>query len=145
MTPPGEEYPFLPRDPGHGDVSLVPMLPLALTGTKSMPVTGLLDSGATVNVLPYSVGLQLGAAWEDPHPVLHLTGNLAKTEAKGLRLLASVGSFVPVQLVFAWAKTDEIPLLLGQVNFFLEFDVCLYRARKVFQIRPKQTGSDAAP
>jgi len=58
-------YPFVERDPRSGVASLSPMLPitLALDGTesKSVSVAGLLDSGATVNVLPYSVGVQLGA------------------------------------------------------------------------------------
>jgi len=42
-----------------------------------------------------------------------------------------------VRLAFAWAKTDTVPLILGQVNFFLEFDVCLFRSRAVFEVRSK--------
>ena len=58
-------------------------------------------------MLPYSVGQQLGAAWETQHPPIHLSGNLASIEAKGLLLSAQVDSFPPVQLVFAWARTDD--------------------------------------
>ena len=52
--------------------------------------------------------------------------------------------FPAVRLAFAWAKTDAVSVLLGQVNFFMEFDVCFYRSRSVFEVRPKQaTGSPA--
>jgi hypothetical protein len=34
-----------------------------------------------------------------------------------------------------------VPLLLGQVNFFMGFNVCFFRARSLFEIRPKQTTS----
>ena len=69
---------------------------------------------------------------------LPLAGVLASVEAKGVLLTGVVGSFAPVTLAFAWAKTDQVPLLLGQVNFFQEFDVCCYRSRGVFEVRPKQ-------
>jgi hypothetical protein len=52
---------------------------------------------------------------------------------------AIVGKFPAVRLAFAWAKTDAVPVLLGQVNFFMEFDVCFYRSRLVFEVRPKQS------
>jgi hypothetical protein len=138
MTPPGEEYPFLPRDPSRPGASLAPLLPLTLIGSQPLAAQGLLDTGAAVNVLPYSLGEQLGAVWSDPHPPVQLTGNLASCESKGLLLAVVVGSFPPAQLVFAWANTDAVPLLLGRINFFQEFDVCFYQSRSVFQIRPKE-------
>ncbi|WP_244913187.1 hypothetical protein [Phormidesmis priestleyi] len=39
---------------------------------------------------------------------------------------AIVGEFEPLQLVFAWTQATNVPLILGQVNFFMEFDVCFY-------------------
>ncbi len=33
----------------------------------------------------------------------------------------------------------EVPLLLGQANFFIEFDVCFYRSQKVFEVTPKKS------
>ncbi len=53
--------------------------------------------------------------------------------------MASVGSFPPAQLAFAWADNDNVPLLLGQMNFFLEFDICFYRSRSVIEVAPKST------
>lgn len=138
MIPLGEEFPFVPRDPAHAVVSLAPVLSFTLVGSQSLAVQGLLDTGAAVNVLPFSVGRQLGAVWEDSHSPLQLTGNLAAYEAKGLALSAVIGSFPAAKLVFAWTKSDDVPLLLGQVNFFMVFDVCFFRSRAVFQIRPKE-------
>ena len=32
---------------------------------------------------------------------------------------------------------DSLPLLLGQTNFFMEFDVHFYRSRLEFEVEPK--------
>lgn len=120
--------------------SSLPFLPLLLQhgAAASIQVEGLLDTGATVSVLPYRIGLQLGAVWAGHAPSVRLTGNLAQFEAQALLLTARVAEFPPVRLAFAWTRAEEIPLLLGQVNFLMEFDVCFYRSRFAFDIRPKQ-------
>lgn len=84
---------------------------------------GLVDTGATVNVLPYAVGLELGAVWDDKAASLRLSGNLAQFLAHPLVVSVVVGSFAPVRLAFAWTQSEDVPLLLGQVNFLMEFDV----------------------
>ena len=44
----------------------MPYIPLTLMlGDRSLEGTALLDTGASVNVLPYEIGLQLGAIWEN--------------------------------------------------------------------------------
>ena len=144
MTAVAERYPFVERDPSLRVASLSPLLPITLLGAKSISVSGLLDTGATVNVLPYAVGEQLGAVWEQQTTPMTLSGNLAACEARALIVSAVVGKFPPVRLAFAWAETDIVPVLLGQANFFLEFDVCFYRARSVFEVRPKQVGMSPA-
>jgi len=97
-----------------------------------------MDTGASVNVLPYQFGINLGAVWEQQTIPLRLTGNLAQFPARVLVLQARVSQFQAVRLAFAWTPANEVPLLLGQVNFFLEFDVCFFRSRSVFEICPKQ-------
>ncbi len=72
----------------------------------------MLDTGATVNVLPYSVGEQLGTAWERQTTSVELSGNLAACEARVLIVSAIVGGFPAVRLAFAWARTDAVPVLL---------------------------------
>ncbi|MBW4537246.1 MAG: hypothetical protein KME09_25245 [Pleurocapsa minor HA4230-MV1] len=96
-----------------------------------------MDTGASVNVLPFSVGLQLGAVWEEQTVSVTLAGNLAAVEARGLLVSAQISNFDPVQLVFAWSLSDDAPLLLGRMNFFWEFDVCFYRSQLAFEVRPK--------
>jgi hypothetical protein len=114
------------------------MLPLILRyKQRDLAVEALLDTGAMVNVLPYEVGAELGARWDEQTVSVRLTGNLAQYEARVLLLYATVEMFPTVQLAFAWTRSTEAPLLLGQVNFFLEFDVCFYRSQLAFEVRPK--------
>ena len=40
-------------------------------------------------------------------------------------------------LAFAWARAENIPVILGQTNFFMEFDVCFYRSKMEFDVNPK--------
>ncbi len=44
-----------------------------------------------------------------------------------------------IDLAFAWTQATNVPLILGQANFFFEFEVCFFRARSEFEIRPKQS------
>ena len=105
---------------------------------SSLRKLALLDTGATVNVLPYPVGVELGYIWERQTATLNLTGNLAQYEARVVVIQAVIGQFEPVQLVFAWTKAVQVPLILGQVNFFMEFDVCFYRSQLYFAVSPKK-------
>ncbi|MHC5936508.1 hypothetical protein [Nostoc sp.] len=124
-----QRYSFIPIDVALGEASFCAYLPLTLIYQQSSVITsGLLDTGASVNVLPCPVGVELGYVWEQQTTALSLTGNLAQYEARVVVLQAVVGQFEPVQLVFAWTQATNVPLILGQVNFFMEFDVCFYRS-----------------
>ena len=135
------QFPFIVRDPALGAASLAPMMLITLRGAQAPPqsltVSGLLDTGAAVNVLPHRIGTQLGFNWDQQTPSVQLSGNLASVEARVVLLTATVGSFPPVRMAFAWTKSDAVPVILGQVNFFLEFDVCFFRSRAMFEVRPK--------
>jgi hypothetical protein len=104
---------------------------------------GLVDSGADVNVLPYPMGTELGADRSTSLPAVQLSGNLGRYEARGIVLDAAVGSLPPVRLAFAWTRAEHLPLILGQVNFFAEFDVCFFRSLGFLEIRPR--AADAGP
>jgi len=132
------QFPFVARASEHGAGSLAPMLPLTLLGKQGVSATGLLDTGAAVNVLPYTVGVNLGFDWDQQNTAVQLSGNLEIAEARAVLVSAVVAGFAPVRLAFAWARVDSVPTILGQINFFLEFDVCFFRARQVFEIRPAQ-------
>jgi len=118
-----------------GESVLLPLLPIALRlGERSVAASGLLDSGATVNVLPFALGLQLGAVWEKQTVSVRLAGNMASHEARALLVSGVVGGFEPVRLAFAWTRAENVPLILGQVNFFAEFDICFFRAQQAFEL-----------
>jgi Aspartyl protease len=108
----------------------LPQLPLSLTYRGALvEVLALLDTGASVNVLPYSVGVQLGASWEEQTTSVILAGNLASAEARGLLVSAQIGDFDPVRLVFAWSLSDDAPLLLGRMNFLALLNGGMNQAR----------------
>ncbi len=139
MTSPAQQFPYVPRDPslGNAGASRRPMLPVTLIGVQTRTVSGLVDSGSAINVLPYGLGVQLGLDWDHQTRAVELSGNLAAVEARVVVLSAVIGGFPPVRLAFGWARTDEVSVILGQVNFFMEFDVCFFRSRSVFEAKPK--------
>lgn len=134
----GKRFPFIERTNSLGLSSTLPYLAIALTyRDRFVEATAMLDTGASVNVLPYDIGLQLGVVWEEQTVPIQLSGNLAQTEARGLVLSATVAEFPSVLLAFAWTQSREAPLILGHMNFFAEFDVCFYRADLAFELRPR--------
>jgi hypothetical protein len=143
MTPPTERFPYIDVDPLLGSASALPYVPIILGyEQREISTSGLVDSGATLNVLPYDLGVQLGAVWERQTVPVRLTGNLAESEARALVLTARVGQLSSVRLAFAWTRSNRVPVILGQVNFFMEFDVCFFRSRLLFEIMPKNAVGD---
>lgn len=39
-----------------------------------------------------------------------------------------------VPLLFAWSNSDEVPVLLGQTNFLMEFNACFYLKQRYFEV-----------
>ncbi len=105
---------------------------------RRITTEALVDSGADANVLPYQVGLNLGASWNEARPVPPLSGTLGQVEARAIALELIVPTFDPTWMVFIWVKTDAVRFLLGQINFFQEFDVCFFGAADYFEIRPRE-------
>lgn len=133
-----ERFGFTEKSNALGEVSLVPHLPFSLSSqNSSISVLGLLDTGASVNVLPYELGLQLGLDWDSCETVITLAGNLANFPARGVILSATIDTFAPVLMVFDWTQAKNVPLLLGRINFLQEFNVCFYGSQLVFEIAVK--------
>jgi hypothetical protein len=131
-----ETYHYTIQNPALGKSSQMPYLPLGLElNGQLVNVNGLLDTGATLNVLPYQLGLQLGAVWERQTIQLTLSGNLARLEARAIAIQAHVGKFSPVTLGFAWTRSEHVPVILGQINFFDHFDICFHRSKGTFDVR----------
>ena len=136
--PNNQRFDYIANDSAWGEASLMPYVPMTLLNNgRTINEYALVDSGSSVNVMPYSIGTRLGFAWEDQNTAIKLTGNLASLQAKGVVVNAQVGDSELIELVFAWARTDDAPFLLGQVNFFMEFDVCFMRSEQVFEIKRK--------
>lgn len=58
----GQRFPFIERTNSMGLSSLMPYLPITLTYRgQAVESMALLDTGASVNVLPYEIGRQSGA------------------------------------------------------------------------------------
>lgn len=130
-------FKYSTADPSLSEFDSLPRLPIILRlGKKQISTVGLVDSGATVNVLPDGLGIRLGAIWDDSKATIRLAGNLGNFVAMPVVVTAEVESFSPVKLAFAWIKSDSTPLILGQMNFFLEFEVCFSRLRLEFEIKP---------
>ncbi len=126
-------------NPEQSELDSLPRLPFTLRlGQSTINVNGLVDSGATVNVLPYSIGADLGAIWDDQKAVIRIAGSLGNFLAQPLPLVAEIDTLEPVRLVFAWSQEDNVPLILGQMNFLMEFDVCFYRSQLEFEIMPRK-------
>jgi hypothetical protein len=137
MTTP-VRFDFADTEAGRSDGNLLAYLPITLShGTHLLALAGLLDTGSTVNVLPYPLGLRLGFVWEQQTTGVHLTGSLARLPARGVILSGQVASFPSVELAFAWTQSPDVPVILGQVNFFMEFDVCFFRSQAAFEVSPK--------
>lgn len=131
-------FQYSTTDPTQDEFDALPRLPLHLRQNgRIIEVMGLVDSGATVNVLPYEMGLRLGGVWDDSKAILHLAGNLRSQAAMPFFASAEVGDFAPVRLAFAWVRSDTVPLILGQTNFFMEFEVCFYRATLEFEVKSR--------
>jgi hypothetical protein len=131
-------FQYSTTSPAQNEFDSLPRLPLLLhREDRRVEAVGLVDSGATVNVLPYELGLELGGVWDDFRAIIQLAGNLSNQPAMPFSAIAQVGEFSPAKLLFAWVKRPNTPLILGQTNFFLEFDVCFYRSKLEFEVKPK--------
>ena len=54
-------FQYSTSDPAQDEFDSLPRMPLTIRNNEQvLDVVGLVDSGATVSVLPYEVGLQLG-------------------------------------------------------------------------------------
>jgi hypothetical protein len=129
-------FPYTVTAPTQNEFDSLPRLPLTLQlDQHQVEAVGLVDSGATVNVLPYDIGLELGGLWEDRKATIKLAGNLGGITAQPIFVMATIGDLSPIRLVFAWSRSNNVSLILGQMNFFMEFEVCFFRKQREFEIK----------
>jgi len=104
---------------------------------RAIEVVGLLDTGAMVSVIPYHIGRALGANWHEQTRPMPLGDSIGHLEARGIILLATHPQLTPkapVELGFAWTRSEEAPVIFGQANFFKTFRVCFNGAQGIFDI-----------
>jgi hypothetical protein len=121
----------------------MPLLDIQLSnGAISLLVSALVDSGSSLNILPFDVGLELGLVWEEQTFPIDLGGVLAGVQAYAVLLEAQIIDGKPTQLAFAWisSPSSEIRLILGQVNFFQKFDVHFYGSQQFFDVESISRG-----
>ncbi len=127
-------YSSLAAQPG----SLMPRLSLdVFSENHAVQLSGIVDSGSAANLLPYAAGRSLGFDWNRQRSLGRLSGGLSNVESRAISVVASFPEIVganEIQLLFAWANSDEVPVLLGQTNFFMEFNVCFYRSQNYFEV-----------
>jgi len=132
------QYPYVSRGTGGPVPDLAPLLPIRLSrGGVIVDTVALVDSGTAVSVLPYSLGARFGVDWNTLTIPCVVGGSAGGIPGKLLSVYGTVNPFPAVALIFAWVQSDQVPVLLGQANFFMEFDVCFFRSRDIFQIQPR--------
>lgn len=102
-------------------------------------VSALVDSGATLSILPYDIGHQLGFVWEEQTIPILLGGSLQNIPAVAVLVNGHISGLPETLLVMAWVAETEHPIrpILGQVNFFQQFKITFEGYTNTFDIAPK--------
>lgn len=113
-----------------------PIIPALLIGPKqSLSFSFVLDSGADISMIPYSVGEALGLSVE----------GAPRGECKGIgeglvayRLCTVRVRFqhIEIPIRVAWSTLDESPLLLGRLDVFDQLDIEFRQRTNAILLRP---------
>ncbi len=125
------KFPYTPQG--------LPFVDITLTYREhSISRAALVDSGSTINVLPYEDGLEVGLSWEEQHVPLRQEGFLSGATVYGVLLTVQLNGYSPVKQAFAWTQKsrDDVRLILGQTNFFEYFEITFRGREKTFEIVP---------
>ncbi len=117
------EFPFERRQSQRFGTILKPIIPVRLSGpVRAVNVFMLVDSGADLSILPYSVGETLGLQLDigtrnevqgiGEGAVPYLLGAV-EVQIGGLALRVRIG----------WALIEEVPFLLGRLDVFGELAI----------------------
>lgn len=99
----------------------------------------LVDTGASVNVLPHSVGLHLGLDWNSSSDGPEIGGSIAGVSKK-VKLLFKIRDFDALEMEFCWLFHDRARVILGHDDFLKNFDVCFSTCNRVFSITKSNVG-----
>lgn len=117
------EFPFEKRNSRRLGPILKPLIPVQLIGPKnSETMLMLLDSGANLSLIPYSVGEAIGLELDMSN----------RSEVQGIGegsvpyILSQVKlgiEMIEIPVRIGWALIEEVPLLLGRLDVFGHFAV----------------------
>lgn len=112
------EFPFQKRSSEKYGHILKPLIPVSIIGPKrGVEVFMLLDSGADISLIPYSVGETIGLELDlstlsevqgiGEGSIPYLLGQV-RIQIENLEILARIG----------WALIEEVPFILGRLDVF---------------------------
>jgi len=128
-------FPYIRSTEYVDDQVVRPFIPVSIKyREKSIDTMAMLDSGADTSILPHAVGLALGADWSRQPDLWHLEGFGGELETKKLVFDLVIGNWHPLRIRFGWTNNNDVPVLLGQLNFFHVVDICFYRSRQLVQL-----------
>lgn len=131
-------FKFSTTHPSQDELDSMPRVPLTLEANgRHLETNALVDCGAMINVMPFEIGHQLGMTWNEREAKVNLGEIVRGSGGMPILVWAQVSDYEPVDLSFAWTKRDDVPLILGQVDFFMHFQVCFERYNLEFEIIPK--------
>jgi hypothetical protein len=112
---------------------LAPLLPARLSRNGvDVAVSALVDSGATISVVPFDVGARSGYSWN----AVALGGVAGGAVGKLIAVDLMFNPFGRIPQMFAGSSSNDQPVIFGRAMFFFDFDVCFHRARGYFEIQP---------
>jgi aspartyl protease len=117
------EFPFLKRRSEKFGYILKPVIPVGIIGPKrGVKVFMLLDSGADISMVPYSVGETIGIELDmstrsevqgiGEGSVPYVLGQV-RIQIENFEISARIG----------WALIEEVPFILGRLDIFKAFAV----------------------
>lgn len=117
------EFPFEQRQSQRFGTILKPIIPVRISGpARSVNILMLLDSGADMSILPYSVGETLGLELDiKTRSEVQGIGEGAVPYVLG-RVDLRIGD-IALQARIGWALIEEVPFLLGRLDVFRELAI----------------------
>ncbi len=123
-------FPFVIWNDYVPDQMARPLVPVTIRYAENeIQTLALLDSDADINLMPFQLGLDLGFDWDTGGDYTGLEGLGGGLAAKKSVADLYLGSWPSIRQIFAWARNDDVPVILGQWNFFEMVDVCISRTQ----------------
>lgn len=133
------EFPFVEEK-----ANIVPTIPRPLARVKLISesaeatVDAYVDSGADITLVPYSVGIALGFSLKPEDEIRRIGGvGGGKISIVVRRLKLRIGSR-ELNVRVAWCMSEDVPLILGRLDIFDEFDVLFEGGKKTVFLKRRQ-------